>query len=120
MSRQLSVTKRDWPLHEPFVISRGVETVSEVILVRIEQDGQVGRGEAAGVSYHGETMDSLIAQIESVRGAVLDGADRHELLELLPAGGARNALDCALWDLEAKITGVSAWKSAGVDSPRPS
>ena len=73
-----------------------------------------GRGEAAGVDYHGETPDSLVAQIEDVRAALEAGATRAELQRMLPAGGARNALDTALWDLEAKQTGTPAWKRAGV------
>jgi len=116
--RKLTVSQKSWPLKEPFVISRGTETESEVVLVHLEEDGAVGRGEAAGVSYHGETPDSLCAQIESVRDAVCAGAGRRELLELLPPGGARNALDAALWDLEAKQTGLTIWELAGVEPQR--
>lgn len=124
MNRQLSVTRRltvekkSWPLKEPFVIARGVQTACEVILTRIESGGHLGRGEAAGVDYYGETPATMLAQIESIRGRIEAGIDRRELLKLLPAGGARNALDAAMWDLEAKQAGVSVWQLAGMQ-PRP-
>ncbi len=114
MQRQLHVTRVTWPLREPFVISRESYTTSEVIVTELRSGAHVGRGEAAGVDYHGETPDSLVAQVEGVRAAIERGANRAELLQLLPAGGARNALDAALWDLEAKQTGMPVWKRAGV------
>jgi L-Ala-D/L-Glu epimerase len=114
MKCQLTVSRRSWPLHEPFVISRESYSTSEVIVAEIRSGLHAGRGESAGVDYHGETPDSLIAQVESVRGAIEAGADRTELQRLLPAGGARNALDTALWDLEAKQTGMPVWQRAGV------
>jgi L-alanine-DL-glutamate epimerase-like enolase superfamily enzyme len=112
------VRKQAWPLREPFVISRATYTHSDVIIVTL-QDGQfIGRGEAAGVDYHGETPDSMISQIEAVRARIEAGITRAELLQLLPIGGARNALDAALWDLEAKRTGRRAWQLAGVGITR--
>ncbi|MEJ1964971.1 MAG: N-acetyl-D-Glu racemase DgcA [Gammaproteobacteria bacterium] len=119
MKARLDVATRTWPLREPFVISRGAETVCEVIVVRLERGAHAGLGEAVGVSYHGETLQSMLAQMESVRGAVEAGVSRQELLGLLPAGGARNALDAALWDLEAKERGVRAWELAGIGSAVP-
>ena len=118
MKQELSIQTRVWPLREPFVISRGSQTACEVIVVHLGAAGHVGRGEAVGVDYHGETIDSMREQIESVRGAVERGIDRGQLLEILPPGGARNALDAALWDLEAKRTGTSVWELAGVARPR--
>lgn len=115
---KLTVQKRSWRLREPFVISRKSYTHSDVIIVEL-QDGQfVGRGEAAGVDYHGETQDSMIAHVESVRSQVEAGITRAELMKVLPIGGARNALDAALWDLEAKRTGRRAWDLAGVGNTR--
>lgn len=115
---KLSVQKKVWPLREPFVISRATYTQSDVIVVTL-QDGQfMGRGEAAGVDYHGETPDSMEAQIEAVRRTVEAGVTRAELLQLLPIGGARNALDAALWDLEAKRAGRRVWELAGVGNAR--
>jgi L-alanine-DL-glutamate epimerase-like enolase superfamily enzyme len=115
---KLSIDTRIWPLREPFVISRSSQTTCEVIVVQLAAGGHVGRGEAVGVDYHGETIDSMREQIEGVRAVVERGINRRELLEILPAGGARNALDAALWDLEAKQSGKSVWELAGIARPR--
>jgi L-Ala-D/L-Glu epimerase len=115
---KLTVQKKAWPLREPFVISRATYTHSDVIIVTL-QDGQfTGRGEAAGVDYHGETPDSMIAQLEAIRGRIEAGITRAELLDVLPIGGARNALDAALWDLEARQTHRRVWELAGVGNAR--
>jgi L-alanine-DL-glutamate epimerase-like enolase superfamily enzyme len=114
MSHQLTVTRVTWPLREPFVISRQSYDTSEVVVVELKRGSHTGRGEASGVDYHGETPDGLVAQIESVRAAIEAGANRSELQLMLPPGGARNALDAALWDLEAKETGTPVWQRAGV------
>lgn len=115
---KLTVQKKSWPLREPFVIARATYTSSAVIIVEL-QDGQlIGRGEAAGVDYHGETPDSMLAQLEAVRSKIESGITRSELLKVLPIGGARNAVDAALWDLEAKRTGRRAWDLAGVGNTR--
>jgi L-alanine-DL-glutamate epimerase-like enolase superfamily enzyme len=118
MKHELSLQTRVWPLHEPFVIARATMTACEVIVVHLAAGGHVGRGEAVGVDYHGETLDSMRAQIEGVRKVIERGVDRGELLEILPPGGARNALDAALWDLEAKRTGTSVFELAGIARPR--
>jgi len=114
MTRRLTVSKRTWPLKEPFAISRGVETECDAIVVGLADGDVEGLGEAIGVSYHDETVASMTRQIEDVRAAIEAGATREQLLDLLPAGGARNAVDGALWDLEAKASGVRAWERAGV------
>jgi L-alanine-DL-glutamate epimerase-like enolase superfamily enzyme len=110
-------SRRTWQLHEPFVISRGSSAVSEVIVVEVRQDGRAGRGEAKGVRYHGETLDDILEQIELVRDLIEAGATRQELQAILPACGARNALDAALWDLDAKLTRRPVWELAGVPAP---
>jgi L-Ala-D/L-Glu epimerase / N-acetyl-D-glutamate racemase len=115
---KLSIDTRVWPLREPFVISRSSQTTCEVIVVHLAADGHIGRGEAVGVDYHGETIDSMREQVESVRSVIERGIDRRKLLEILPAGGARNALDAALWDLEAKRSDTSVWELAGIARPR--
>ena len=115
---KLSIDTRVWPLREPFVISRSSQTTCEVIVVHLAADGHIGRGEAVGVDYHGETIDSMREQVESVRSMIERGIDRRKLLEILPAGGARNALDAALWDLEAKRSDTSVWELAGIARPR--
>jgi L-Ala-D/L-Glu epimerase len=111
---RLNARAHSWPLREAFTISRGTETNAEVIIVTIERAGRVGRGEAMGVGYQGETIAGLLAQIESVRGELESGIDRQRLRKVLPKGGARNAIDAALWDLEAKESGIDVWERAGV------
>jgi L-alanine-DL-glutamate epimerase-like enolase superfamily enzyme len=111
----------------PFRVSRGAESALDVVVVTLtDADGRVGRGEAAGVDYDGETIALLRAQIEAVRPAIEQGIgsgraalDFASLSTLLPAGGARNAVDCALWDLTAKQRRTSAWQLAGMADPRP-
>ncbi|MFC4311472.1 N-acetyl-D-Glu racemase DgcA [Steroidobacter flavus] len=115
---KLTVQTKYWKLSEPFVIARGTYTTSDVIIVELQDGPHIGRGEAAGVDYHGETPDSMVAQVEAVRSKIEAGVTRAELLKLLPIGGARNALDAALWDLEAKRTGRRAWDLAGVGNTR--
>lgn len=117
MKREVTATKRIWRLNEPFVISRSSRTTSEVVVVQIAEGDRVGRGEATGVRYHGENPTTLLEQIDRVRSAIESGVGRRELLSLLPAGGARNALDAALWDLESKLTGKPVWQLAGVQRP---
>lgn len=99
----LSVSRRTWPLGEPFVISRGARLDSPTLQIRLtDAEGRAGRGECYGVTYAGETLETMEAQIEGVREAVQAEAGRAALLALLPSGGARFGLDAALWDLEAK------------------
>jgi len=115
---KVSVVSKNWPLHKPFKISREVHTHSETIICEIADDNVVGRGEAAGVSYEGETQESVKKQIEDVAAEITTGISREGLQKLLPPGGARNALDCALWDLEAKRSGQTVWQMLGWE-PRP-
>lgn len=113
MTNTLRVKPKQWPLHKPFRISRHVHTHAETIVCQISDGTYRGRGEAAGVSYEGETTDSIRRQVEAVATHVQAGISRDELQSLLPAGGARNAVDCALWDLEAKRSGQSVWQMIG-------
>ena len=109
-----------WELIEPFVTARDANTHVPVLVVQLTGPaGQRGWAEAAGVDYDGETPESMAAQIEDLRGALHDRLTGTELLDLLPAGGARNAIDCALWDLRAKETGSPVWKLAGLLAPHP-
>jgi L-Ala-D/L-Glu epimerase len=117
--RRLVVGTKTWPLREPFVIARSSHVTTDVAVVHLEEGGLIGRGEAVGVDYHDETPQTIRQQLENVRREIEMGVDRRGLLDVLPAGGARNAIDSALWDLEAKRTGARAWKLAGIESVRP-
>lgn len=102
------------PLERPFVITGHTFVNLEAVVVTLTQDGHVGRGEGDGVYYLGETQESMLQELEDVRSRVEAGITRDELQEMMPAGGARNALDCALWDLEAKTSGQRIWKLLGM------
>jgi L-Ala-D/L-Glu epimerase len=108
-----------WPLAEPFRITGYTFETIEVLSVSLERDGCVGRGEAAGVYYKDDKPPAMLRQVEAVRSLLEPGITRKRLQEILPAGGARNAVDCALWDLEAKLTATPAWQIAGLDLCRP-
>lgn len=103
----------------PFRITGYTWTSLQVLLVSLEQDGRIGQGEAAGAYYNGDYPPSMLRQVESIRPTIEAGVDHRSLQLLLPPGGARNALDCALWDLEAKSSGRAAWQIAGLEEPRP-
>jgi len=109
-----------WKLIEAFATPReSIEHIPVLVVTLTGRDGHRGWAEAAGVDYDGETPGSMAAQIDSVRAALHDAITNEELLRLLPAGGARNALDCALWDLRAKESGTAAWRMAGLATPVP-
>jgi len=116
---QLRVDTESWVYKVPFRVSRGAETALDVVVVTLtDSDGHVGRGEAAGVDYDGETVALMCAQIEAIRPALEREFDFASLAALLPPGGARNAVDCALWDLTAKRRRTTVWELAGFKSPR--
>ena len=118
LSRTLHARHETWPLSRPFRISRGSKTQADVVVVEIEQDGLVGRGEAVPYARYGQTVESALEDIAGLARAVEGGADRHEIGALDGiASAARNAVDCALWDLEAKMTGVPVWRLAGLAEP---
>lgn len=109
-----------WAMREPFEIAREVITDQPVLLVQLmDAAGYTGQAEAAGVDYDDETPSSMAAQIAAVLPHLHDGLTGGELLQMLPAGGARNALDCALWDLRAKQTRVPVWQAAGLPVWQP-
>ena len=107
MARVLSVAAERFPIAGTFTISRGSKTEADVIVCAITEADRTGRGECVPYRHYGETIDSVTGAIESARRAIENGADRSELQNILPFGAARNALDCALWDLEAKLSGSS-------------
>jgi len=114
MSRQLRVRGEHWKSKIPFRISGHEWAGFDLIVCELHEDDVVGRGEAGGVFYLEELPGTMQAQIDAVAREVENGVDRAGLRALLPPGGARNALDCALWDLEARRSGRSAWAQAGV------
>jgi len=112
---KLSVHIEEWELAQPFRISNFEWINSRGIVVQLGEDGFLGRGEAQGVFYLGETADSLFEQVNAVANEIRRGISREDLQRLLPAGGARNAIDCALWDLECKKTGKTIWQLTGIE-----
>jgi L-alanine-DL-glutamate epimerase-like enolase superfamily enzyme len=115
----LEVRRERWALKSPIRITNYTFDAIETVLVTLRANGLSGRAEAAGVYYRDDTVEAMLTTIESVRPQIEAGIDRRTLAERLPAGGARNALDCALWDLDAKRAGRPAWALAGLDEPRP-
>ena len=116
---RLKVRPESWPFASVFTISRGSQTTSEVVVVTLTEPGAVGRGECVPYPRYGESVAGVIDQIESLRSALESGLDRAGLQDALPPGAARNALDCAYWDLEAKQAGKRAWEIAALPAPMP-
>ena len=111
----IEVTRDVFRLAQVFTISRGSRTEAKVLTVRVTRDGVTGWGECVPYARYDETLESVEAQIRTIP----EGIDRAALQEALPAGAARNALDCALWDLEAKQAGCRVWELAGLAAPLP-
>src|SRR5213078_5366682 len=101
-----------WPLDKPFRISRGARTQARVVVVTVTDGQHIGRGEAIPIRRYKQSTASVLAQIQSIKS--IQHLDRQQTQKLLPAGAARNALDCAFWDLEAKISGKRAWELANI------
>ncbi len=119
MRVEMSVAIEAFPIEGRFVIARGAKTRALVVTATLRAGGATGRGECVPYARYGESPESVVEAIETVRAAIESGADRAALQNVLPAGAARNALDCALWDLEAKSTGVPAHRRAGLGPPAP-
>ncbi len=115
MTRLISATVERWPVEGAFIISRGAKTIVDVVVCTVGDGTHVGRGEGTAIYYEGETAEGCAAALNAYDGPL----DRQSLLETMPRGAARNALDCALWDLEAKQAGVPVWQLAGLEEPRP-
>ncbi|NRA30227.1 MAG: dipeptide epimerase [Parvularculaceae bacterium] len=113
-NRSLSVATEHYPLQRAFGISRGTKTAADVVCVTIKSAMGIGRGECVPYARYGESLESVREQIDSVATLIHEGGSRNELLNRLPAGAARNAVDCALWDLEAKETGQTVFDRLGV------
>jgi L-Ala-D/L-Glu epimerase len=116
---ELSITIERWPLAGAFTISRGSKTEAVVVVAELRDAAHRGRGEAVPYGRYGETPESVIAAIEALRPQLQRGLDRAALQAALPAGAARNALDCAFWDLSAKQAGRRVHELAGLAVPKP-
>ncbi|MEI2383832.1 N-acetyl-D-Glu racemase DgcA [Breoghania sp. JC706] len=119
MTRRLTIQREAWPLAEAFTISRGSRTEAVVVVVEIEQDGHIGRGECVPYPRYGETVENVMSAIRGRETDLAAGLGREALRTTMPAGAARNAIDCALWDLEAKLSGVPVAEAAGLAPAGP-
>ncbi len=115
MTRIISATVERWPVAGAFVISRGAKTHVDVVVCIVGDGVHEGRGEGTAIYYEGESAEGCVAAIAAYAGPL----ERQALLAHMPRGAARNALDCALWDLEAKRAGVPVWRLAGLEPPAP-
>ena len=115
MIRIISATVERWPVAGAFVISRGAKTYVDVVVCAVSDGTREGRGEGTAVYYEGESAQGCVEALRAYSGPL----DRQALLTHMPRGAARNALDCALWDLEAKREGAPVWRLAGLDEPAP-
>lgn len=117
--RRISVTTESWPIAGHFTIARGAKAVAQVVVVDIVENGKTGRGECVPYPHYGETVNGVIAAITDQTPSIEKGIDRHTLMQAMPAGAARNAIDSALIDLEAKSTGRTACNILDVPAPGP-
>lgn len=114
MTTQLHASIETFPIAGQFTIARGSKTEAVVVSVALERDGHVGQGECTPYARYGETPETTLAAIEALAPAIADRMTREKLQQALPPGAARNALDCAFWDLEAKLAGTSVAALAGI------
>jgi L-alanine-DL-glutamate epimerase-like enolase superfamily enzyme len=117
--QRLRVMRQSWPLAQAFTISRGSRTSAEVVVVEISDGDARGRGECVPYPHYGESVDSVVAALEAMVAPVFSGLDRKELQSAMPPGAARNALDAAFWDLDAKRNARTVAELAGLAPPRP-
>lgn len=106
------------PLNAEFAISRGAKTSAETVRVELHDGDQIGRGECVPYARYGESRVSVVAQLAGIETAVKEGLSRDKLQKVMPAGAARCAVDCAMWDLEAKQSGVPVWQCADLPEPK--
>lgn len=119
LSLNLAARIERWPIAGGFTISRGAKTEAVVIVAGVSSQDITGRGECVPYARYGETPDGTLAAILGLEDALRDGMDRQALQTRVPSGAARNALDCALWDLEAKVANKRIWDLLGQPAPRP-
>ena len=119
MSLRLTVRVERWPLASTFTIARGSKTEAVVVVAELSDGALVGRGECVPYARYGESVEGVAAAIEAMAGFIEGGGDRLRLQGAIGAGAARNALDCAFWDIEAKRAGQPIWRLAGLAEPKP-
>ena len=119
MADGLTVAVERWPIAGGFTIARGTKTEAVVVVASVTRGGVSGRGECVPYARYGESVEGVVQALQDQAGAVARGADRADLLAAMPAGAARNALDCALWSLAARASGQPVWALAGLPQPRP-
>ena len=117
--QRLTIAHESWPIAGSFTISRGSKTTAEVVVVTLQKDGLSGRGECVPYSHYGETVAGVRAALEARRADIERGFSHEDVPALLKPKAACNALDCALWDLEAKEAGKRAWQLLDLPAPRP-
>lgn len=118
MPRQLAIAHESWPIAGSFTISRGSKTAADVVVVTLTQDGVIGRGECVPYPRYEETVPEVIQALEENREIIENGLPRDQISRHIAPRAAQNALDCALWDLEAKRAGKPAWQLAGLSEPK--
>jgi L-alanine-DL-glutamate epimerase-like enolase superfamily enzyme len=119
LARQLAAAIERWPIAGSFTISRGAKTEAVTVVTEVSQSGRSGRGECVPYPRYGETPEATLAALVAMQEPLARGLDRTALQAAMPPGAARNALDCALLDLEAKAAGKRAWTLLGRPAPRP-
>ena len=117
--QKLTVTRRSWPLARPVMTAQGLRTTADVVVADISDGDSRGRAEGVPVGRFGESIESVFGAVEAMKGAVLGGLNRETLQTALPPGAARNALDCALWDIDAKRAYQSVSDLAGFAAMKP-
>jgi L-Ala-D/L-Glu epimerase len=117
--QRLTVTRRAWPLARPLMTAHGVKTTVDVVVAEISDGDSRGRAEGVPLRRYGESIDSVVATVDAMKGAVFSGLDRDTLQQALPPGAARNALDCAFWDIDAKRAFRSVAELAGLGAVPP-
>ena len=117
--QRLTVTRRTWPLARPLMTAHGVTSAAEVVVAELSDVESRGRGEGVPLRRNGESIDSVVAALDAMKGAIFSGLNRDTLQSALPAGAARNALDCAFWDMDAKRAYRSVAELAGLGAVTP-
>ncbi len=117
--QRLTVTRRAWPLARPLTTAQGVLTTVDILVAEISDVESRGRGEGVPLQRYGESIDSVVAALDAMKGAITSGLDREALQTALPPGAARNALDCAFWDMDAKRAYCSVAELAGLGAVAP-